>query len=88
MIYDIYASRNVELHSPAGRHVKVVPSDTVDFEYHPRAIYVESGGDVAIVDEEGNVEVYAGLPTHTTLTFRARRINATGTTATNIKAWW
>lgn len=57
-------------------------SDTVDFTYLIRGIYVGGTGDVVAVTE-GNVAVtFSAVPAGTVLPVRARRVNASSTTAT------
>lgn len=65
----------------------VTPSNTVDL---PRgltqAVWVGGGGDVAAVMQNGTVQVLAAVPSGATIPIAARRINATGTSATGVVA--
>jgi len=72
--------------APATRAEAVVPSDTVDLTYPSRAIWVGTGGDVAAVID-GQAIVHKNVPSGTRLDIRATRINATGTTASDMVAW-
>lgn len=64
----------------------VTPSDTVSMECG-RALYVGGAGDLTVVmREESNVVTFAAVPAGTVLPMQVRRVNATGTTATNIVA--
>jgi hypothetical protein len=64
--------------------VAVVPSDTVDFASYPRSVQVTTAGTVSCVPLKSadTPVVFGSLAIGTTLPFRVRRINATGTTAT------
>lgn len=50
------------------------------------AIYVGATGDVTAVSEDGTAILFKGVPVGTFLPIRARRVNATATTATNLVA--
>jgi hypothetical protein len=64
----------------------ITPSDTQDLPKLTRAIYVGGTGDVAAVLQNGDMPgAFKALPVgYHPIT--ARRINATGTTATNLMA--
>ena len=81
--------------SPTNKWVLVFPSDSTDLIlFTQRAeitdgLYIGVGGDVACVDQSGDVTVFVGVPTGTTLRVGVRRINATNTTAQSILAlYW
>ena len=82
--------------SPTNKWVAVSPSDTVDLLLYTQraeltdALYVGTGGgDVACVDQSGDVTVFTAVPAGTTLRVGVRRINASGTSATSILAlYW
>ncbi len=46
-----------------------------------RSVYVGTGGDLVEVDADGNTTPWTNVPTGAFLPIRAKRINATGTTA-------
>jgi hypothetical protein len=71
---------------PAEFSNAVTPSDTVNFTRVCRALYVGSGGNLAVVEGDASVTVFANVPTGYILPVRAIRINSTGTTASNIVA--
>jgi hypothetical protein len=75
-----YASGNV---APAARHAAVTPSNTVGFG-PARALYIGVTGNVAVVDLDGNAVTYVGVTGGSILPIQCTRVNATGTTATNI----
>lgn len=81
---DTYMSYNRGLNAPAADAFAVTPSDGADLSVCARAIYVGGAGDIAIVTLAGNTVVFPGVPAGTTLACSARRVRATGTTATGI----
>jgi hypothetical protein len=71
------------LESPASRLAEITPNDTEDLAFVTRAIVVESAGHVQLVTaggDTGRVFVASGVA----FPIRARRVMATGTTATGI----
>lgn len=64
----------------------VVPSDLDELPFAPRAIYVGSGGDLAIEDYDGNQFIFRNLQSGTTKVIQPCKILDTGTTASNIIA--
>ena len=64
---------------------EVTPSDTVDLPKTANAIYVTVTGNVALVTPSGWATTFA-IPAGQWFPQKARRILATGTTATGIKA--
>lgn len=59
----------------------LTPSDTVDFDFIPKAIQVSSvsGGQFVAVSEDGNTATFYGQPGQL-LPIRPKRINASGMT--------
>ena len=68
------------LESPASRQFLIVPSDTVDLPFTPRAIVCLTSGNVVILDKFGTQVAYP-VTAGDRLTFRAQRIMATGNQA-------
>jgi len=66
----------------------ITPSDTVNFTLPCEAIYVGGAGNVAVVNGFGEVVTYTAPPVGTILYVKARRVNATGTTATLLRGLW
>jgi hypothetical protein len=65
----------------------ITTSDTVDLAHGlTDAVLVGGAGDVAAVMQNNQVVTLAGLPAGAWIPIKARRINATGTTATNLTA--
>ena len=69
--------------------VAITPSNSVNIVMPEgravRALWSGSGGDAALVDDYGNVEVFT-LTASREYALGPRRVNATGTTATGLKA--
>lgn len=62
-------------------HAAITPSDTVDLVALSVVVALTTGN-VAVVDQYGTALTYTAVPAGTILPVTARRINATGTTAT------
>lgn len=77
-----YQGRADDITSPARGGFAITPSDSTDLTAETRAIYVGNAGDVAAVLASGDEVSFVGLAGGTVLPVRARRIKATGTTAT------
>lgn len=83
---DPYANFPPNLDSPATSSYAVTPNDTTDLTISVKAIYVGVTGDIKVElvnDAVGDAVVLKAVPVGL-LKIRARRIWATGTTATNI----
>lgn len=65
-------------------HFAITPSDTVDFAYPVRGVYVGVTGNVAVVDRNGTAVTYVAVPAGSVIPICARRVNATNTTATSL----
>ena len=79
--YDGYAN---SLEGPAGHGFAIVPHDTTELSEVTRAIYVGAGGALAVTLQSGAELVLQGVAAGTLLPLRARRIKATGTSASAI----
>lgn len=82
---DSFADHLSGLESPASKLSPVTPDDATDLPLASRALNVASSGSVAVTTVDGTtatVYVSAGIA----FPVRARRIWATGTTATGIVA--
>lgn len=63
----------------------IAPSDTVNFTTRVRTLYVGGTGDVTVWHEDGAAPIkFVGVPQGTLLPIECLRVNATGTTATNL----
>ena len=72
--------------SSAAGGVAVTPSDSVNLARVTRGVYIGGAGNVSALMADGSSVAFAGAQAGTILPIRAQRINATGTTATNILA--
>lgn len=84
MAYDPFANATTGLQSPATIIEEIIPDDSADLGIATRAINVMESGVVRLItidDVEGDVFIVAG----STFPVRARRVLATGTTATGIR---
>lgn len=84
---DEHAGFQESLSDPADSHVLITPNDSTDLATIPRGLFFNGAGDVVLRDKSGNDETYT-VTAGQLLPFRARRILATGTTATGIIAMW
>ena len=72
---------------PATRAAAVTPSDTVDLPRISRSLYVGVAGDVKVdMADTDTAIVFKAVPAGTFMPVRAKRVYATGTTATNLVA--
>lgn len=63
----------------------ITPNDGVDLATNTRGIYVGGAGNVAVILEDDTASVtFVAPPVGSVLPIRARRVLATGTTATNL----
>lgn len=82
---DLY-SRREGMESSARNGEPVSKSDTEDFTYVSRGIYVGGAGDVAAVMVGGATLTFKAVSAGTLLPIRCTRINSTNTTATDMLA--
>lgn len=69
---------------PAERGFTVTASDTVNFAYIVRGIYVGGAGDVVVVWDNDSTSTFSSVPAGTILPVKVKRVNSTNTTATNM----
>ncbi|MFK7941611.1 MAG: hypothetical protein AB8B85_01660 [Paracoccaceae bacterium] len=79
-------------HTPDGPSVDgatITPNDSADLSPLPRALYIGGAGNVS-VDTFGGTEslVFVGAQAGSIIPMAVRRVNATGTTATDIVAMY
>lgn len=71
--------------APARNLAAVTPNDSTDLAWISKAIYVGVTGDLSVIAEDDTVAVtFTAVPAGTVLPIRARRVMATGTTASSI----
>lgn len=75
-----------DVSNPAGRAETVTPHDSNNLSVPCRSIYVGVTGNItAVMADTGVAQLFSNVPVGI-LPIRATRINATGTTATNMVA--
>ena len=72
------------LDAPASSAFAIAASDTVDLTEVTRAIYVGGAGNLSVVMLSGQVTLFTSVVAGAILPLRVRRVNATGSTATNL----
>lgn len=85
---DKFSDYPTSLTAPARDAAAVVPSDTVDLPFLPRAIYVGQTGTVVLRMANGGSVTFTNAQAGSFLPVRAAGIAATGTTATGLVALW
>jgi hypothetical protein len=75
-----------DAYKPHTDGVAVTPSDTVNLPYIATGLWVGTTGNVSILTPLGSTLVLMSVPAGVLLPFCALRVNATGTTASNIVA--
>ena len=84
---DAFNTLSVGLASPAINAVAITPDDDNDLATIARSVYIGGAGDLAVILEGDTVAVtFSGMLVGVVYSIRAKRINATNTTATNIVA--
>lgn len=71
--------------TPAGTCFAIAPDDTAEFARATKAIYVGTGGDLALRPVNGAADViFRNLPAGFILDVRVRAVRQTGTTAADL----
>lgn len=81
---DEFGTYREGLSDPADNHFAITPSDSVNFSFVTRGIYVGVTGDVAVVTKDGTAITYKNAVQGSVIPVRALRVNATNTTATDL----
>lgn len=85
MDHDRFASFSDSPMSPSRDCFSVIPDDLAELPTVPKAIYVGTGGDIALRSIDGVADVtFRNLPSGFILDVRVSHLRATGTTASNI----
>ena len=66
---------------PGRNFFAIVPSDSTNFPFTARGIYVGVAGDITAVNENGVAILFKAVPQGSILPIMAIRVNATGTGA-------
>lgn len=85
---DPFKGQGTGLTSPAVNAAAVTPNDSADLAVTPRALYLGASGNLAVVMQGGQTVTFIALAAGVPHPLRARRVLATGTTATGIIAVW
>ena len=80
-----FAHRAGSLSGPANDAVPVTPDDTLDLSHVALGLYIETGGSLRIVTEQGQIRTLS-VADFSILPVGVRRVHATGTTAAGIHA--
>jgi hypothetical protein len=71
---------------PAEHAEAVTPSDSNDLLVMSRALYVGSGGNIAVITASGATVTFTGVLSGSILPIRVSRVKSTGTTASALVA--
>ena len=71
---------------PASNFRAVTPSDSANFGFTARGLYVGTTGNVAVVGTDNVAVTFTAVPAGVTLAVNCIRVNSTNTTASNIVA--
>jgi hypothetical protein len=85
---DTFKNHTRSLTSPPEHAVAILPQDGTDLPVVTRALYVGTGGDVAVRMLDGSVVTLSNVPSGTLLPLRIDRVLATGTSAGAILGFW
>lgn len=72
------------MNDPAGEHFTITRSDSINFIFYTRGIYVGVGGNITIVTPSDTAVLYKNTVAGTVIPIRAKRVNLTGTDATDL----
>jgi hypothetical protein len=73
---------------PAYRITNVTPNDNYEFNVVNRAIWIGTGGNLAVVTYGGDDVTIPNVQDGSLLPLIVKTIKSTGTTAQNIQIWW
>jgi hypothetical protein len=76
------------LTSPPENAAEIVPDDAADLPHVTRALYVGTGGDVALRMAGGAEVILRGVAGGSLIPLRVDRVRATGTTAAGLVGLW
>lgn len=85
---DAFANAGPNLDSPAFNAAAVTPHNTNALANVSRALYVGSGGDVAVTMKGGGDVTFVAVPDGAVLPISVTHVKVTGTTATDMVALW
>lgn len=85
-IADRYNWKSTQLSDPGVGGFAVTPSNDDDLQQMSRALYIGTGGDIAVKTRDGDTLTFKNLGDGSILPLRCKRVLATGTTATDVIA--
>ena len=85
---DPFATRAVGLGDPGANYFAITPHNSTNFAVVTRGIYVGGDGNVVAIDQDDTAVTFVGCVAGTVLPIRAKRVNSTSTTATNLVGIW
>lgn len=85
---DPFALVSPGFESPATHAAAVTPNDSADLGTVSRSLYVGVTGDVKVTTRDGDTEVFVAVPAGSWMPVAAKKVFATGTTASAIIALW
>lgn len=87
MPQDDYGSQADSVSSPSLAPFAIVPNDSTDLTRIPKALWIGTGGDVAVQGvNNASPVIFRNVPNGFIIPVRARKVMATNTTATDIVA--
>jgi hypothetical protein len=82
-----FADRQSPSNASSREFEAITPSDATDLDQPTRAVYVGGAGSIAaVMPDGGSAVIFASIPAGSVLPIQVRRINATGTDATDLVA--
>ena len=85
---DTFKKHTRSLTSPPEHGQAVTPSDAAELAHVTRALFVGTGGNLAVRLQDGTALTFANVPGGTLIPIRVARVLATGTTASQILGLW
>lgn len=85
---DTFKNHSRSLTSPPEHAIVVLPDDQQALAVVTRALFIGTGGDVAVRMFGGETVTLANVPSGTLLPLRVDYVFATGTTADNLIGFW
>ena len=81
---DPFQTLQPHLTSPANNAFSITPSDVADLPFVTRAVYFGGSGDLRILTAAGEDVTFLFVPQGVILPVRAKKVFASGTTATSL----
>ena len=85
---DTFKKHTRSLTSPPEHGQAVTPSDAAELAHVTRALFVGTGGNLAVRLQDGTALTFANVPGGTLIPIRVARVLTTGTTASQILGLW